>query len=74
MSSLPTDLSLGRRDFLKGSLLAGGGLLIGISLGGCAKPAPTGPGGSPVAWLHIAADNSITILIDKSEMGQGVYT
>ena len=26
MSSLPTDLSLGRRDFLKGSLLAGGGL------------------------------------------------
>jgi isoquinoline 1-oxidoreductase beta subunit len=74
MSSLPTDLSLGRRNFLKGSLLAGGGLLIGITLGGCAKPAPTGPGGSPVAWLHIGADNAITILIDKSEMGQGVYT
>ncbi|MBV9345139.1 MAG: xanthine dehydrogenase family protein molybdopterin-binding subunit, partial [Gammaproteobacteria bacterium] len=26
------------------------------------------------AWLRIAADDSITILVDRSEMGQGVYT
>ncbi len=26
------------------------------------------------AWLRIARDNSITIVVDRSEMGQGVYT
>src|SRR5262249_30935219 len=26
------------------------------------------------AWLKIGADDSITILVDRSEMGQGVYT
>jgi isoquinoline 1-oxidoreductase beta subunit len=74
MNARTQDLTLGRRDFLKGSLLAGGGLLIGVSLGACSKPAPVGAGGAPVAWLHIGGDNSINVLVDKSEMGQGVYT
>ena len=26
------------------------------------------------AWLRIARDNSITVIVDRSEMGQGVYT
>ena len=26
------------------------------------------------AWLKIGSDNSITVLVDRSEMGQGVYT
>ena len=26
------------------------------------------------AWLKIAQDNSITVIVDRSEMGQGVYT
>jgi isoquinoline 1-oxidoreductase beta subunit len=26
------------------------------------------------AWLKIAPDNSITVIVDRSEMGQGVYT
>ena len=26
------------------------------------------------AWLRISSDDSITILVDRSEMGQGVYT
>ena len=64
-----------RRDFLKVSALAGGGLLLGIGLGGCSKPAALGTGGgAPVAWLRIAGDDTITVLVDKSEMGQGVYT
>ena len=64
-----------RRDFLKVSALAGGGLLLGIGLGGCSKPAALGSsGGQPVAWLRIAGDDTITVLVDKSEMGQGVYT
>ncbi len=70
--------ALDRREFLKAGALAGGGLVIGISLAGCGKPADLAAkstvGGQPVAWLKIAGDNSITILVDKSEMGQGVYT
>ena len=66
-----------RREFLRVSALAGGGLVLGISLAGCGKPAQmarAAAGGQPVAWLKIGGDNSITILVDKSEMGQGVYT
>jgi len=64
-----------RRDFLKASALVGGGLVLGITLTGCAKPAVLGgAGGQPVAWLHIGGDDRITVFVDRSEMGQGVYT
>ncbi|NND34444.1 MAG: xanthine dehydrogenase family protein molybdopterin-binding subunit, partial [Saprospiraceae bacterium] len=33
-----------------------------------------GPGNSLNAWVHIAADNTITLAVPRSEMGQGVYT
>jgi isoquinoline 1-oxidoreductase beta subunit len=76
MSAAPSGLD--RRRFLQASALAGGGLLIGITLSGCGKPADKagaiGAGGQPNAWLKIAGDGAITIIIDKSEMGQGVYT
>jgi isoquinoline 1-oxidoreductase beta subunit len=76
MSTVPGGLD--RRRFLQASALAGGGLLIGITLTGCGKPADRaaaiGAGGQPNAWLRIAGDGAITIIIDKSEMGQGVYT
>jgi len=42
-----------------------------------ARPAAAGSnsGAGPfVAWLRIAADNSITVLLGQAEMGQGVYT
>jgi isoquinoline 1-oxidoreductase beta subunit len=66
----------GRRDFLKLSALAGGGLVIAVSLPGCGRQRPLGSaaGGMPNAWLRIGGDNTITVLVDKSEMGQGVYT
>jgi len=76
-AAAPARSDLDRRDFLKASLLAGGGLVLGVSLGACSKPgAPAGAslGGQPNAWLRIGADNSITVLVDRSEMGQGVYT
>ena len=66
----------GRRDFLKATIVAGGGLVLGISLPGCGrgKPAGRAVGGAPNAWLRIGGDNRITVLVDRSEMGQGVYT
>ena len=64
-----------RRDFLKITGLAGGGLVLGLSLTGCSKPSALGAeGGQPVAWLKIDSENAITVLVDRSEMGQGVYT
>lgn len=73
MSTHSTDAS--RRDFLKLTGLAGGGLVLGLGLSGCSKPAALGSaGGQPVAWLRIDAENAITVLVDRSEMGQGVYT
>jgi isoquinoline 1-oxidoreductase subunit beta len=72
------ELDLNRRGFLKASAAIGGGLVIALTLPGCDSK-PTGKlgsavGGQPNAWLKIGGDNSITILVDRSEMGQGVYT
>ena len=64
-----------RREFLKGAATLSGGLVLAISLPGCDSP-PSRPavGGQLNAWLQIAGDNSITVIVDRSEMGQGVYT
>jgi isoquinoline 1-oxidoreductase beta subunit len=69
-----------RREFLKTSATAGGGLLIALQLPGCAQRPDTAALALPAApvqpnaWLRIGTDGSITFLSDKSEMGQGVYT
>jgi isoquinoline 1-oxidoreductase beta subunit len=67
-----------RRDFLSKAATLGGGLLIALSLPACAPKraadSAAAAGGELTAWLKIAADNTITILVDRSEMGQGVYT
>ncbi len=70
-----------RREFLRTSAAAGGGLLIAIQLPGCAErpdsAATLANPSAPVqagAWLRIGTDGGITFLSDKSEMGQGVYT
>ncbi len=70
-----------RRDFLNATAQAGGGLVLALTLPGSAltKGATKSAGAhSPVsqinAWLKIAPDNTITVIVDRSEMGQGVYT
>ncbi|HEX4984521.1 MAG TPA: molybdopterin cofactor-binding domain-containing protein [Burkholderiales bacterium] len=65
-----------RRDFLKVSGTVAGGLALGFYVPGrhnlaVAADAPTA---SPNAWVKIGADNSITIMVARSEMGQDVYT
>ncbi|MGI9289962.1 MAG: molybdopterin cofactor-binding domain-containing protein [Gammaproteobacteria bacterium] len=79
MKNHPAEATQNRRDFLKTSAVAAGGLLIGISLEGCSeKPvsvAPTlDPGVQQNAWLAISSDNRIIFYCGQSEMGQGVYT
>lgn len=78
MSSLHSDGLPDRRDILKVGAAVGGGLLIGFSLQEVpGRPAfaqsgkSTAPGAQPFApnaWLRIATDNTITIIVDKSEM------
>jgi isoquinoline 1-oxidoreductase subunit beta len=78
---------LSRREFLHATATVGGGLILALTLPGragqsssaraatIASAGPSGPQGSQLnAWLKIARDNSVTIIVDRSEMGQGVYT
>ena len=64
-----------RRDFLKTSAIASTGLMLGVSLPGViSKAQAAGTVFTPNAWVHIADDNTITLISARSEMGQGVYT
>jgi len=65
-----------RRRFLQVGAAAAGGLLIGFHLpsGGRIAQARAAEGEWINAWLRIGSDDSVTILVSNSEMGQGVYT
>jgi len=64
-------MTTNRRDFLKTSA----GLTLGVFLPTLAAQADAaGTLHTPNAWVHIADDNTITLLSARSEMGQGVYT
>ena len=67
-----------RRDFLKTSALASGGLVIGFYLSGGNKIAsaqqPPKENTSPNAFLRIAKDGAVTVQVKHLEFGQGVMT
>jgi isoquinoline 1-oxidoreductase beta subunit len=71
--------SLGRREFLKTTATIGGGLCIAAyvpELGaGSRELAPAGAGVfAPNAFVRIAPDETVTVIVNHSEMGQGIYT
>jgi len=69
-------VKISRRDFLKTGVMVGGGLVLGFSISG-AVPAAAGKAKqsfSQNAFIRIGTDDLVTIIVNKSEMGQGVYT
>jgi isoquinoline 1-oxidoreductase beta subunit len=70
---MTAQLQVTRREFLQAASAAGAGLVIAFTLPACAR-APAGPPLEPNGWLRIGTDESILVLVDRSEMGQGVTT
>ncbi|SDE02819.1 isoquinoline 1-oxidoreductase, beta subunit [Massilia sp. PDC64] len=74
-----TPAGVSRRGFLKAGAAATGGLVLGFVLpsGGrfaraadAAKPAVYAPN----AFLRVAPDNTVTVMVNRLEFGQGVHT
>jgi isoquinoline 1-oxidoreductase subunit beta len=72
-------ISLDRRDFLKTGAATGVALLVGFRLGARTPNDPAQDQEKPLvnplnAWVRITPDNRVTLVLGKSEMGQGVMT
>lgn len=65
--------ALSRRAFLGTSAAAGAGLVIGFYLPKSASAQAEGVF-SPNAYLRITPDEKITVVVARTEMGQGVWT
>ena len=73
MTNQGTDTS--RREFLKTSAGLAIGFVIGPNMLLQAFDARADAAGSKLsAWVHIAADGTISIMLPSSEMGQGIMT
>src|SRR6202167_62594 len=76
---MATELLFNRRLFLKNTATAAAGLVVGFYLPGSAsadsaedqEQKPPNPFN---AWVRITPDNQVTLILEKSEMGQGIMT
>ncbi len=75
---MSTNVLFDRRAFLKTGTVAGAGVLIGFHLSAASAQESAGQEKKPVnpfdAWIHITPDNQVTLVLEKSEMGQGIMT
>lgn len=69
-------MTTNRREFLKSTAMGSGAAVLGMYLPGLGGEEAKAAGSvhTPNAWVHIADDNTITLISYMSEMGQGVYT
>ncbi len=74
-------MSISRRQFVVGGAVAGAGMLIGVRLSGSlvraqeSDPGAKRPAPNPfVAYVHVKPDGQISLIVAKSEMGQGIKT
>jgi isoquinoline 1-oxidoreductase beta subunit len=69
-----------RRRLIVGTVLAGGGLAVGYllspfgTLDRARKLVAKGDEALLTGWVKIAPDNTVTVVVPHSEMGQGVHT
>ena len=63
---------LSRREFVAVGVAAGAGLVVGFYLPHGGRPGKEVF--SPNAYLRITPDNKVTIVVARSEMGQGSMT
>ena len=73
-----TIVNCSRRNFLKSSALAGGGLILGVHISGLRNSvrAADQPASTVAlnAFVRIAPDETVTVVVNHSELGQGPYT
>ena len=77
MSTRNVSPGIQRRDFLKFSVAASSGLLIGFYFPGVSASASAQESANsfmPNAFVRIGTDERVTVIVNHSEMGQGVYT
>jgi len=67
-------IRLSRRVFLKGAVVAGAGLTIGFDLAASRRALAQTEPFVPNAWIRITPDDIVTVIVGKSDMGQGVLT
>jgi isoquinoline 1-oxidoreductase beta subunit len=68
--------SIDRRSFLKTTATGAAGLLIGFYFHGDVESLAASAEAPIVlnAWIHVGTNDLVTVLIDKSEMGQSILT
>jgi len=66
--------NLSRRSFLRASMAAGGGLMLGIYTPIMADAAVATDDFVPNAFIRIGRDGKIALIMPQVEMGQGTYT